>query len=297
MLNSVILFLRKYFIWIAVVLAILIPAIFFLNAPRDFPSGMNFSVKNGDVLTEISQKLKDSHVIRSKISFEFFTILFGGEKHIVSGDYYLNKPIPVFKVARRFSLGQYYQTGIRITIPEGRNTLEVGELLAEKIPNFNSLEFNIVAKNYEGYLFPDTYFFFPSVSAGGVVQAMKNNFDQKIAEIKGKLDFSKYAEKEIIIMASIIEKEAGSDEERAIISGILWKRIEKGIRLQVDAEPGTYDHAGLPLFPISNPGLKSIIAAANPEASDYFYYLHDKNGKIHYAKTFEEHKLNKKKYL
>ena len=98
-------------------------------------------------------------------------------------------------------------------------------------------------------------------------------------------------------MASIIEREAKGDSDRGYISGILWNRINKNMPLQVDAALKTYKTKGLPEQPICNPGLEAIKAAIHPVLSNYLYYLHDKNGVIHYAKTFEEHKKNKLKYL
>ena len=98
-------------------------------------------------------------------------------------------------------------------------------------------------------------------------------------------------------MASIIEREAKGDIDRGIISGILWKRISLGMPLQVDAVPDTYKTKGLPESPIGNPGLESIKVAIYPQKSSYLYYLHDKNGVAHYAKTFSEHDNNINKYL
>lgn len=124
---------------------------------------------------------------------------------------------------------------------------------------------------------------------------------------------------EIITMASLIEEEANTKESRRIISGILWQRIKQGMRLQVDAvfpyimnkfslqltkedlmddSPyNTYRYAGLPPGPISNPGWDSIYAAIYPAKTSYLYYLSDREGNMYYAKTFEEHKANKAKYL
>ena len=120
-------------------------------------------------------------------------------------------------------------------------------------------------------------------------------------------------------MASLIEKEASGEKDRNIVSGILWKRIEKGIPLQVDApflyilgkesseltksdlsinSPfNTYKYKGLTPSPIGNPGLDSIKAAINPEDSPYLYYLHDAEGNIHYARTYSEHQKNIRTYL
>jgi UPF0755 protein len=98
-------------------------------------------------------------------------------------------------------------------------------------------------------------------------------------------------------MASLVEEEAKGDEDREYISGILWKRLSINMPLQVDAAPSTYEKRGLPENPITNPGLEAIQAAIHPKNSPYLYYLHDKEGNIHYARNFEEHKANKLKYL
>ena len=126
---------------------------------------------------------------------------------------------------------------------------------------------------------------------------MSNNFDKKTFSIFSKIISFGKSESDIVIMASIIEREAKGDSDRGIISGILWNRIRNGMPLQVDAAPETYKTKGLPKNPICNPGLEAIKAAMYPQNSSYFYYLHDKNGVIHYARTFEEHKQNKLKYL
>ena len=98
-------------------------------------------------------------------------------------------------------------------------------------------------------------------------------------------------------MASILEAEVRSKIDREIVSGILWKRLLIGMPLQVDSKPSTYESVGLPKEPINNPGLVSIMAALHPTSTPYLYFLTDKDGKAHYAKTFDEHKINKAKYL
>lgn len=98
-------------------------------------------------------------------------------------------------------------------------------------------------------------------------------------------------------MASILEGEAKGKEDIGLISGILWKRISLGMPLQVDVDRSTYEKKGFPVAPLNNPGLMSINASLNPIASKYLYYLHDKNGKVHYATSYEEHKRNINNYL
>ena len=111
------------------------------------------------------------------------------------------------------------------------------------------------------------------------------------------IKIERYIEKEIITMASLIEREAKGSVDRNMISGILWNRFNKGILLQVDSAPETYKIKGLPDNPICNPGIEAIKSALNPENSSYLFYLHDKSGMIHYAVTFVEHQKNIVKYL
>jgi UPF0755 protein len=154
-----------------------------------------------------------------------------------------------------------------------------------------------------------------------MIQAMKANFNAQIAEpaVHEKIVASGVTLHDLIIMASLIEKEAPDTQNREIISGILWKRLSLGMPLQVDAvfpyitgKPvnqitqadytinspyNTYTHVGLPPGPITNPGLDAITAAAAPTSTPYLYYLSDKQGNFHYSKTLQEQVSNEKKYL
>lgn len=220
-------------------------------------------------------------------------------------------------------LGLYYYSSnepqpvpletVRVTIPEGFNVRQIGEAL-EKAGMFRKEEFIAKAQDEEGYLFPDTYDFYKISTPEKVILKMRENFDLKVG---GRVEKEKL--KEIIILASILEEEAATPKDWKIIAGILLKRTEAKMPLQVDAtltyitgktsaemtdedlalaSPyNTYKNLGLPPGPISNPGINVIDAALNPEKSPYWYYLSDKNGVIHYAKTFEQHKINKQKYI
>jgi UPF0755 protein len=126
---------------------------------------------------------------------------------------------------------------------------------------------------------------------------MRDNFDTKISGLSEDIIASGHSISDIIIMASIIEKEARTNEDRHIVSGILWNRIKIGMALQVDAAPETYKHTGFPPTPIYNPGLDSIEAALHPTKTNYLYYLTGKDGLMHYATTFAGHQTNLKKYL
>ena len=281
---------------IAAVLFFLLAFSLFFNAPNDFPVGAILNIKDGSSLRNVSKFLEENHIIRSKVLFEASVTFFEGEK-VVSGDYLFEKKIPVFEVARRISRGERHLAPVKVTIPEGFNVSDIAKAFALKLPSFNADKFMKEATKMEGYLFPDTYFFLTTDNEENVLQSMSDNFEKKILSLRSEINSFGKSEKDIITMASIIEKESKGDVDREFISGILWKRLAMGMPLQVDADPGTYKTKGLPQSPIANPGIKAIEAAIHPKASSYLYYLHDKDGNIHYAKTFAEHLLNKQKYL
>lgn len=203
----------------------------------------------------------------------------------------------LFKLEVRIERQSLRAPEVLTTIPEGSNVSAIANILGSKLPNFNKNNFLLLAENKEGYLFPDTYYFFLSDDGTHAIQTMSDNFNKKITPLMGAIQASGKTENQIIVMASIIEGEASKEGDRGIISGILWKRIADGMPLQVDDAPETYKAQGLPEEPINNPGMSAILAALYPKSSPYLYYLYDKNGMIHYATTFAEHKQNEAKYL
>lgn len=269
----------------------------FLSAPKNFLSGTVIKIEPGMSLRGVSALLKKEHVIRSRVAFESLVIILGGEKYIISANYLFENKLSVLEVAKRITGGEHRMAPVVVTIPEGFNINQIADVFILKLANFNETLFLLEAKNKEGYLFPDTYFFLTNANEKDVLKIMSENFIKKTFSIFSKLNSSNQSEKEIIIMASIIEREARGDIDRGVISGILWKRIKIGMPLQVDAVLETYKTKGLPEKPIGNPGLEAIKAAIYPQSSPYLYYLHDKDGNIHYAKNFAEHIKNKLKYL
>ena len=289
---------KKFIFCVVGILGILIVLNFlFFGVPKDFPVGQIIRIDQGTTLRSLSKDLKNENIIRSTAVFEVFVIIYGGEKHVVPGDYLFEKKLPVFEIARRIAKGRYNLTPIKVTIPEGFDVNQMADVFSSKLPKFNKNNFLIKAKSQEGYLFPDTYFFFSTSNEQDVLKYMSNNFQKKISSIQSEINASVKSEKDIIIMASLIEREAKGDTDRPIISGILWNRISKNMPLQVDAAPETYKTKGLPDAPICSPGLKAIEAAIHPQNSSFLYYLHDKDGVIHYAQNFAEHKQNISKYL
>ncbi len=305
------------------IIAILYALITYINkmiAPTStFPTPYQISIENGQTLFSISKELYDDGAISSQRIFEMLMLSFGSDKSISRGEYYFEKPTSIVGVALRISGRDFGIDLARVTFPEGFTNEQISERLEKELHNFDSSLFLKLIKDQEGYLFPDTYTFFPWSTPESVVESLKTNFDKKIEPLKGDIKKSGRSLEDIVAMASIIEKEANGENDRALISGILWNRIDANIALQVDAPflyllgkesseltkadlatkslYNTYLHKGLPPTPINNPGLAAITAAIYPEKSKYFYYLHDRDGKIYYAKTFTEHKKNIRDYL
>ena len=195
--------------------------------------------------------------------------------------------------------------------------VDAGKIILEKVPEFNYRQF--IDRAREGYTFPDTYFFRPGQSIEAILSVFENNFRVKIQRAQEVIQKSGHTQDEILIMASLLEKEAATMKDRQQIAGVLWHRIEIGMRLQVDAvfpyilgkntfeltredlavdSPyNTYVYKGLPPGPINNPGLNAILAAATPIKSKYVYFLSDKEGNFHYAVTYAQHLANKAKYI
>ncbi len=285
---------------------------------NDFPLGQIVTIYSGDTLQGVALNLKESNVIRSPFMFRLAVSFLGGEKKLIAGDYLLDKKEGPLDLAYRITQGKFHTLNFKATIPEGWNSLQIAEYLKRNLKNFDSQKFIELAKDKEGYLFPDTYFLSPTIKPEVVVETMTNNFKNQIKKVPD-LEKSEHTVNEIIIMASILEEEARTTESRRMVAGILWKRLEMGMPLQVDStflyingkttyeltaedlkinSPyNTYKFKGLPSGPISNPGLDAISSAINPIESKYLYFLSSKSGNMYYATTFEQHKRNKELYL
>lgn len=254
-------------------------------------------VAPSDSLSKVSSELEKENVVRYSSMLKIFVYIFSGDRHIPNGDYLFKKDKNVFSIAWQLARGKHGVEPIKITFKEGFTKADMAKLLAEKIPSFRKDLFLSDKRSKEGYLFPDTYFFYPLSTNDEILSDITSNFNKKITSIDKDIKSSGRSLSDIIIMASILEKEAKGKEDAPIISGILWKRIKLGMPLQVDAAPKTYNESNLPKSPISNPGLSSILSAIHPESSPYLFYLHDDAGQVHYAVDFSEHRSNIAKYL
>ena len=278
--------------------------IFFLSLPpRDFPDSYILTVENGDSVHSIAQKLSAAHTIQSQTVFIIYARIFGNERDIHPGEYLFSGPTPTYKIALRIVGSDFGIEKKKLTIPEGSTNAQIAKDVVALFPNISYDNFLQALQGKEGYLFPDTYSFFPSVTQTDIIDALEKNFSYKISFFDARIKQSGHSELEVLTMASLIEKEAFGDVDRATISGILWKRLDAKMPLQVDAATrfdnsyDTYTNVGLPPLPINNPGSKALDAALSPKNSQFWYYLHDKNGGVHYAVSFAEHKKNIQTYL
>lgn len=294
-------------------------SIFGSMTPKDYPEGtFNINVPKDTSISSVADKLYGYHVISSKFLFKVSSVIFSGNRGIFAGDYRFTEPQNLFTIASRMVKGEQGQPKIKITIPEGTNVYDMAFIYLKNLSDFNAPRFVSLAQKYEGYLFPDTYYFLANASPEEIIRTMRNNFNEKIQAIDQQIKSFNKPLSQIITMASIVEEEARADESRRIISGILWKRLEKNMPLQVDApfyyitgkaggftlddlkinSPyNTYLNKGLPKAPISNPGLDTILDTVKPKETNYWFYLTGNDGEMRYATNFDQHIENRNTYL
>lgn len=254
-------------------------------------------ISEGESHSEVYKELKDKNSIRSINSLKFFIKVLGANRGMSPGDYLIKSGSPVYNIAFQIVSSSHGINPIKVTLIEGLTGEEMANIFESKISNFNKEDFLQKIKSKEGFLFPDTYFIFPQDSVDEIILKLSSNFNNRIKPYLKDIEYSGKNINNIITMASILEGEANGINDVYLISGILWKRISIGMSLQVDIDKGTYFKKGLPEHPLNNPGLISIKASINPQHSDYLYYLHDKNGQVHFAKTYDEHRKNINNYL
>lgn len=279
-----------------IIVAVLFVSCYWFTAPPlSFPTDSVITVPEGAGLYELSGELKEDNVIRSPFWFRVIAIVLGGERNMKAGQYRMSHQQNVFIIAWRVFHGDHGIETLKLTIPEGFTIEKILTLFDNRFTFFDHESFKTLAP--EGYLFPDTYFIPVIATASSTIKLLRDNFSRQVLQILPEIESSGKTLEEVITLASLLEAEVMSKEDREIVSGILWKRLSMGMPLQVDSELSTYESVGLPSRPINNPGLVSIEAAIHPTSTAYFYFLTDKDGNPHYAKTFDEHKINKAKYL
>lgn len=312
---------RKSFVYlIFIIVALFALYIHALRAPLNFPKDQLITLESGKPLSTLAMELESEGVVRSADMLTALVRLRGGADNVHAGDYILHESQNVFTIARIITTGAFGLEPMRVTIPEGVGARTMAELYANKMMRFKKQKFIKLALPNEGYLFPDTYFFLPNATEQEIVDTMMDNFDQHISEFEDVIESSGKTLDEIVIMASIVEKEAHIHKDRKLIAGALWNRLDINMPLQVDAtfiythnkgssditmaelldssnEYNTYKHAGLPPGAISNPGLSALKATIYPTENPYLFYLADRYGRTYFSKTYEEHMVKRNRYI
>lgn len=290
-----------------------------ISPTTQFPDDQLIAIPADATAGEFAQALKASGALRFEWTFLLSARVLGAERTLHPGVYHFAKPISAPALALRIGNGEFGVEPVRVTLTEGMTVNDMATTLSANLPSFNQEAFLAAASTSEGYLFPDTYFVLPGESEENLVIRLRTRFANQIASITPELMSSKYSMEEIVIMASLLEREAIGLEDKRLVAGILWNRIEIDMPLQVDAVFGyihgrngytptgadlvmespynTYRNIGLPPTPIANPGLESLLAAATPTPTDYFFYLTGRDGLMYYAEDFEGHKINRVNHL
>ncbi len=310
--------MAKYFkISLLVVLAAIVLLVF-LDIFRDSPQAEGFFViERGDNVLQIAGNLKSQGYIASRLIFIWDVAASGNFRKMKAGRYEIGKDSTVKDLIEKFT--KFQSVPINILIAPGKTTNDIARILAQarlvKRDEFLDL---VLRDGLEGYLFPDSYLIDPVAVPQDIIEQILDNFDKKLTEdLRREIEKQKRTVFDIIIMGSILEKEVKTYNDKQIVAGILWKRAENNLPLQVDstllyfltsAHPNlidknvespynTYKYAGLPLGPICNPGIESIRAAVYPANSDYWFYLSAPSGETIFVKTLGQHLINKAKYL
>lgn len=333
-------FFLRTFLWIVFVIAasLALSGVGWLLA-NDFaalnkePLTATVQVTKDDDLSTIADKLKDEGLIEYKWFFKLFGKVAHAESKIGIGSYELNTEMDYNALINgmRNSSGSLDSATVRIVIPEGYTVRQIIDLLA-KYGVATEEELEEAAANYdfsysfltgkkgdvtrlEGYLFPDTYEFFVGGNAATALAKMLKNFDAKLTpELKEQIEASEYSLKEILTIASLIEKETDG-HDRANISSVIYNRLhhsgETNYLLQIDAAQiyglgdrftppltkaqleidtpyNTHIHQGLPPAPIANPGMASIEAALAPAETGYYFYALGKDGVHHFFGSYDK---------
>lgn len=288
--------LRRIVFSTLVALFILGGAVFFwISYPAGFHRQEIF-LTPGTLPVQISETLQSAHIVRSAFILHVVLKLRGTGGALVPGKYLFDKKQSVFTVASRITRGKFGTEQMKVTIPEGSTNEQIAGLIAAKFPDFDSQVFLTQAVGKQGYLFPETYYLL-STSTEDVIEKLTDSFDYHARILQAEAISEGKDWRQVVTMASILEEEADTPEDFRLVSGVLWKRLSIGMALQVDAATDTYKKPGLPERPLSNPGLATLDAALHPKTSNHLYYLTGKDGMMHYATTFDEHKKNIATYL
>ncbi len=324
--------MKKNFILLTGIIALIILAYVFIELFQPLPIGnrnIEIEIPKGATFREVANILSKEKVLRDKNLFLVLGRISGLERKVRAGYYSIYGSMNLLQLFRIFKKGQIIE--YEVTITEGDSLREIADKLSkkgitskEKFWELTSDEdflfsYDIDAPTFEGYIFPDTYKIpkgMPLEDAiGMMINRMREVFSDEMLERAMEIGFS---EREVLTLASIIEREAVTDAERPLISAVYHNRLKKKMPLQADPTAiygikgfderitfkdlkrktpyNTYVIKGLPPGPIASPGLKSIIAALYPAKVPYMFFVSNNDGTHHFSVTIEEHQAAVKLY-
>lgn len=305
-----------------------------IDKPLKIVSDYQVTIDEGESFYSLLNELKSEGVIKNTVIIKAYTKINRLNLDIIPGQYIMNKDMSIkdiIELLKRESEDSY----INFTIPEGFTIDDIAEKLenegicksdqfinaVKEYPLPSYIKENSEKRyNLEGFLFPDTYKFEKGIKLEAIVQTLLNRFDEVWNEIITNLGVEVNNDdiENIITVASMVEKEARVDEERATIASVIYNRINENMTLSIDATVlyahgyhkdklyykdleidslyNTYLYKGLPIGPISNPGAPSIIAALKPEDTDYLFYVLESDNK-HYFTNNDEDFMKKQEEL
>lgn len=298
--------------------------VWFLNSPQQFDTPKLVTIEEGDSVQTITLKLEQSGVVKSAELLYLILALNFDTTKIKASRYVFDEPLTTYQTAERLIVGDFDEDLQIVIIYEGESREKIANRLAETFDWFDADSFLQSTDGLEGRLFPDTYYIPPSYSTEKLVALLSSTSQEVLADYSEKIEESTLTEDEVLTIASIVEREANTEESMKMVSGIFLNRLEIGMALQADASieyvlehelhelrPGqlaeslreidspynTYLYPGLPPTPIGNPGRTAIEAVLHPTTSDYLYYITGDDGKFYYAETYNQHLLNIERYL
>jgi UPF0755 protein len=294
----------------------------------------SFVIERGETAGVIAQHLQDQGFIRSALAFSYVLYDTGRESALQSGTYTISAALTPRELARVFEKAPGEQAVLRVI--EGWRLSETAAAVHKAFPSISADDFmraavvgqrtNVVLAGLppeatlEGFLFPDTYFFKPTATANDIVNALLDQFEQRVGQtVRQAAAARKMTVSDIVKLGSIVEREARDRSESATIAGVYTNRLEMGMKLdadptiqyalgewrelsladlEIDSPYNTYRVAGLPPTPICSPGQAALEGAARPADVPYLYFVakNDGTGGHAFAKTLEEHEANRVKY-
>jgi len=297
---------------------------------------VEITIPQGAAVNQIADILKQNGIIKQPFLFKLYSNRKGGGGYFFAGDYYLNKNMSyaaIIEILKKSPQNVLPGGAVRVTIPEGFEFKQIADRFADMVGHIDRDRFTVAANNgvfefdfikdikrqenrLEGYLFPATYDILKDDDEYVIINKMLKAFSEAVVpvyeEIKPRINGKNQTLDEIVIMASVVEREAVGDNDRSLVSSVFYNRIARGMRLescatveyilherkavlsvadtQINSPYNTYRNTGLPAGPIASPGLAAIRAAMEPEKSDYLFFTLNKTGDDHvFTKTLAEH--------